>query len=98
MQIEKHINGGKLSLALAGRLDTNTAPELESELKLDGVSELVFDFTDLEYISSAGLRVLMTAYKQMSSSGGKMAIAHPNDMVKGVFEMTGLGDIFTVEE
>lgn len=96
MQIEKHNNGGKLSLALAGRLDTNTAPELEEELKLDGVSEIAFDFANLEYISSAGLRVLMTAQKAMMACGGSMSIAHPNEMVKGVFEMTGLDTVFTV--
>ena len=98
MQISKTQTDGRLSLALSGRLDTNTAPELEDELKLDGVKEVVFDFAALDYISSAGLRVLMTAQKAMMACGGKMTIAHPNDMVKGVFEMTGLGDIFEIEE
>ena len=66
MNIEKSKDGGRLTLKVAGRLDTNTSPELESELKFDGVSEAVFDFSGLEYISSAGLRVLMAAHKAMA--------------------------------
>lgn len=96
MQITKNQTSGRLDIALAGRLDTNTAPELESELKLDGVSEIAFDFSELDYISSAGLRVLMTAQKAMMAGGGKMTIAHPNDMVRGVFDMTGLGSVFEI--
>ena len=97
MTIDKTLENGTLTFVVAGRLDTNTAPELEAEIKTDGVSEIVFDFSPLDYISSAGLRVLMTAHKAMAASGGSMKIRHPNDMVKGVFEITGLGDIFTVE-
>ena len=96
MNIDKKLENGHLSIALSGRLDTNTSPDLESELKLDGVSEIAFDFASLEYISSAGLRVLMTAQKAMMACGGKMTIAHPNDMVKGVFDMTGLSSVFTL--
>ncbi|MBR1608692.1 MAG: STAS domain-containing protein [Kiritimatiellae bacterium] len=96
MTINTKNENGKLTLALAGRLDTNTAPELESELKLDGVNEIAFDFSELDYISSAGLRVLMTAQKAMMAGGGKMTIAHPNDMVRGVFDMTGLGSVFEI--
>ena len=94
MQITKNLSNGRLALALVGRLDTNTAPELEDELKLDGVNEIDFDFSGLEYISSAGLRILMTAQKAMMACGGKMTIAHPNAMVQGVFEMTGLNSVF----
>lgn len=96
MTIEKKLEGGKLTLALAGRLDTNTAPELESELKLDGVGEVVFDFVALDYMSSAGLRVLLSAQKAMMSTGGKMSIAHANEMVRGVFQITGLDAVFTL--
>lgn len=96
MTIDKKLENGKLELALSGRLDTNTAPELEGELKLDGVTEVLFDFSALEYISSAGLRVLMTAQKAMMACGGKMTIAHPNAMVQGVFDMTGLSSVFEV--
>ena len=96
MNIDKQLNGGALTLKVGGRLDTNTAPDLEAALKLDGVNDVTFDFSELEYISSAGLRVLMTAQKAMMACGGKMAIASPNDMVKSVFEITGLSSIFTI--
>lgn len=97
MTIEKKNDSGKLAIAVAGRLDTNTAPELEDELKLDGITEIAFDFSGLEYISSAGLRVLMTAQKAMMACGGKMTIAHANAMVRGVFEITGLDSVFTLK-
>ena len=96
MEIKREIEGERLTLALGGRLDTNTSPELEAEMSLDGVNEVVFDFAGLEYISSAGLRVLMTVHKAMSARGGKMRIVNPNDMVRGVFDITGLGDIFDI--
>lgn len=96
MNIDKKFDNGKLAIALSGRLDTNTSPELEGELKLDDVKEIAFDFAGLEYISSAGLRVLMTAQKAMMASGGRMTIAHPNAMVQGVFEMTGLSSVFEI--
>lgn len=96
MQIEKKLEDGKLTLAVSGRLDTNTSPELEGELKLDGVSEIEFDFSALEYISSAGLRVLMTAQKAMMACDGKMTVTHPNATVKDVFDMTGMSSIFTI--
>ena len=98
MTIEKKLENGTLTYVVCGRLDTNTAPELEAELTLDGAREVVFDFAALEYISSAGLRVLMTAHKTMAATGGAVKVLHPNAMVRGVLEMTGLGDIFMVEE
>ena len=96
MTIEKKQENGTLTVTLAGRLDTNTAPELEAELKLDGVKEVVFDFAALDYISSAGLRVLLAVQKTMMSSGGKMSVAHANEMVRGVFQITGLDTVFTL--
>lgn len=96
MEITKTVEDGKLTLAVSGRLDTNTAPELEDETKLDGVSEVVFDFAGLEYISSAGLRILLTAKKQMMASGGKMSVVNANDAVRGVFEITGCSEIFGI--
>ena len=98
MTITKNRNGNVLNIALEGRLDTTTAPELEGELKtsLDGVTELVFDFTKLDYISSAGLRVLLSAQKQMSKQGS-MKVTHVNEMVMEVFEVTGFADILTIE-
>ena len=96
MQIEKKLDGEKLTLKVIGRLDTNTSPDLEASLKLEGVKEVAFDFTNLEYISSAGLRVLLTTQKAMMSCGGVMTIANPNESVKSVFEITGCSDIFTI--
>ena len=99
MEINKTQNGGALSLALNGRLDTTTAPELEAQLaaQLDGISELTFDFGQLEYISSAGLRVLLGAQKAMNSRQGKMNVTHVNDDIMEVFEITGFCDILTIE-
>ena len=94
MTIDREFSDGKLTLKVAGRLDTNTSSELEAELKLEGLTEIVFDFSGLEYISSAGLRVLMMAQKSMASSGGKVMVARPNEMVKGILDMTGLSGVF----
>ena len=96
MEIEKRLDGGCLTLKVVGRLDTNTSPDLEAELVLEGVSEIVFDFAGLEYISSAGLRVLMAAQKAMMACGGKMAVANSNAMVLGVFDMTGMSGALTI--
>jgi anti-sigma B factor antagonist len=98
MTISKQQNGSALTLALEGRLDTTTSPELEKELKasLDGADSLVLDFSKLDYISSAGLRVLLSAHKQMSAKGG-MKVTNVNEIVREVFDVTGFADILTVE-
>lgn len=98
MKITKELNGTTLNIALEGRLDTTTAPDLEKELKgsLDGVTELVLDFSKLDYISSAGLRVLLSAHKTMSGKGG-MKVTNVNEIVQEVFEVTGFSDILTIE-
>ena len=98
LNINKKLEGGKACFALEGRLDTTTAPELEKELKstLDGVNELTLDFTKLEYISSAGLRVLLSAHKVMQKKGG-MTVSHVNEVVEEVFEVTGFADILNIE-
>lgn len=98
MNIEQQKSGDSLTLLLSGRLDTVTAPVLEEHLleNLDGVASLVLDFADLNYISSAGLRVLLTAQKRMNRQGS-MVVRHVNDMITEVFEMTGFCDILTVE-
>ena len=96
MTIDKKLENAKLTLALTGRLDTNTSPDLEGALKLDGVEELVFDFAGVEYIASSGLRVLLSTQKAMSAKGGKMLVANPNEMVRGVFEVTGLDAVFEI--
>ena len=99
MTITKNLQGDKLTISLAGRLDTVTSPDLESELKtaLDSAKELIMDFTKLEYISSAGLRVLLSAHKKMDGKGGKMKITNINEMVREVLEVTGFMNVLTVE-
>ena len=98
MNIIKKENGDALEIALQGRLDTMTAPQLEQELKsyLGGVKELTLDLEGLEYISSAGLRVLLSAQKQMNRQGS-MKLVHVNEIVKEIFEVTGFLDILTIE-
>lgn len=98
MTISKNLNGGALTIALEGRLDTTTAPDLERELQnsLGEVTELTLDFAGLEYISSAGLRVLLSTQKLMQRQGS-MKLVHVNAMVNDVFEVTGFADILTIE-
>ncbi len=98
MTITKNQNGTHLELALEGRLDTTTAPQLEAELKqsVNGVTELALDFAGLEYLSSAGLRVLLSAQKVMNRQGS-MVIRNVNDTINEIFEVTGFADILTIE-
>ena len=98
MKITKSMNGTGLEIALEGRLDTTTAPELEKALKdsMDAATELTLDFSRLDYISSAGLRVLLSAHKAMSGKGG-MKVTNVNEIVHEVFEVTGFVDILTIE-
>lgn len=98
MTIQKTMNGTELTIALTGRLDTTTAPQLEKELKasIAGVETLILDFVALDYLSSAGLRVLLTAQKIMNKQG-KMVIRNVNETIAEVFEVTGFCDILTIE-
>ena len=98
LNIQKAAANGQLVLALEGRLDTTTAPALEEELNasLAGVTSLVLDMTALEYISSAGLRVLLSAQKRMNAQG-EMKIRSVNETVMEIFEVTGFSDILTIE-
>ena len=98
MTIEKKINGEAVTLIVSGRLDTQTAPELENELDsvLSGLKELTFDFTNLEYVSSAGLRVILKAQKAMNTQGS-MKLTGVNDSIMEVFDITGFLDILTIE-
>lgn len=97
MEIGIEKNGNTLEIKLTDRLDTVTSPQLEEKLKkeLEGVTELRFDFAELEYISSAGLRVLLTASKKMKKQG-KMEIHNVNEEVMEVFTITGFADILTI--
>ena len=99
MNITKQREGSALIVALAGRLDTRTAPELETQLNagLDGVVDLVIDMKDLVYLSSAGLRVILAAQKRMNKQGS-MKVCHVNETIMEVFEVTGFSDILTIEE
>ena len=97
MTIHKTKDGDALTIALEGRLDTMTAPELESELKtaLDGVETLTMDMAKLDYISSAGLRVLLSAQKLMGRRGG-MTLTNVSEAIMEIFEVTGFVDILTI--
>ncbi|MBR0397551.1 MAG: STAS domain-containing protein [Eubacterium sp.] len=98
LNIIKNLEDAKLSVALEGRLDTTTAPELDNSLKesIADVKELVFDFSKLEYISSAGLRVLLSAQKTMNQQGS-MKLLNVSSEVNEIFEVTGFSDILTIE-
>ena len=98
LNIQKTLENGKALFALEGRLDTTTAPELEKELRdsIDGVSALTLDFTDLEYISSAGLRVLLAVQKIMNKKG-EMKVSHVNETIMEIFEVTGFSDILSID-
>ncbi|MEE3398682.1 MAG: STAS domain-containing protein [Eubacterium sp.] len=98
LNIEKKSDGKNLSFALSGRLDTTTAPDLEKEVKenIEGVEKLDFDFSDLAYISSAGLRVLLSAQKIMNKQG-EMVVKNCSEEIKEIFEVTGFSDILTIE-
>lgn len=96
MTIIKEIKESAMNVALEGRLDTTTAPELEAELQLEGITELVLDFEKLDYVSSAGLRVLLAAQKVMNRQGS-MLIRNVNEGIMEIFEITGFIDILTIE-
>lgn len=98
MKIDQNKNGNELDIALEGRLDTTTAPELDAALRasLDGVTALRLDFAGLEYISSAGLRVLLSAQKIMNKQG-EMKLTNVGEQIMEIFEVTGFSDILTIE-
>lgn len=97
MTITKTLNGTELTVALEGRLDTTTAPQLEKELQpeLAGITALTFDFAELQYISSAGLRVLLGAHKAMMKQGG-LTIRNVNETIMEIFDVTGFVDILNI--
>ena len=98
LNINKKAENGNAEFALEGRLDTVTAPDLEKEIKssLGGVTSLLLDFEKLDYISSAGLRVLLSAQKTMNKQG-LMKIIHANEAIMEIFDVTGFSDILTIE-
>ena len=98
MTIEKMIANASASLKIIGRLDTSTAPELEATIDgcVAGIKELVLDCSELEYVSSAGLRVILKAQKLMNAQGN-MKLTHVNETIMEVFDITGFADILTIE-
>ena len=99
MEIIKEKNGTAVTMSLQGRLDTATAPQMEAELQKDmeEVTRLILDMRELEYLSSAGLRVILNAQKMMGKRGG-MVVRHVNETIMEVFELTGFSDILTIEQ
>ena len=98
MTITKNADGTSLTVYLEGRLDTTTAPQLDAELvnSLQGVTDLILDLEKLDYISSAGLRVLLSAHKKMLKQGS-MVVRNVNEDIMDVFDVTGFSDLFTIE-
>ena len=99
MTINKKLEGTELTIELEGRLDTTTAPDLEAEVKAStaGLTKLVLDLEKLEYMSSAGLRVLLSTQKSMTAQGGELVVRKVNETIMEVFEVTGFSDILTIE-
>lgn len=99
LNINENLDGDKLVVTLEGRLDTTTSPQLEEELRasMDGIKDLTFDFKDLAYISSAGLRVLLSAQKIMNKQGS-MKICNVNADIMEIFDVTGFVDILDIEQ
>ena len=99
MNITKKTEGDALTLALEGRLDTATSPQLDEELdaSLEGVRELTLDLTDLKYVSSAGLRVLLRAQRKMNAAKGKLLVTGVNESIMEIFEITGFSEILDIE-
>ena len=99
MEIKQELNKDELVVTLKGEINSSTAPELEEALKnsLENIKRLVFDFTELSYISSAGLRVLLVAKKTINKNDGQMVVKNPNDSIMDVFEITGFKNILDFE-
>ncbi|MBQ2228313.1 MAG: STAS domain-containing protein [Firmicutes bacterium] len=99
MNLTKKAAGDALTIALEGRLDTTTSPQLDEEIEtsLDGIRDLTMDFSELNYISSAGLRVLLRAQRKMNGCQGAMRVTGVNDSIMEIFEITGFSEILTIE-
>ena len=99
MTVNKNLEDGKLTVSIEGRIDTQTAPELEAELRnsLEGVKELVLDFTEVSYISSAGLRTIVTAQNWMDNANGSMKITGVSKNILNIFKVTGFDSFLNIE-
>lgn len=100
MKLDVKTEGKKMEVTLEGRMDSATAPEFEREIfpQLEGITELVLDFSDLAYLSSAGLRVLLSCQKKMNAAKGSMVVKNVNEIIMEVFEATGFDSILTIEK
>ena len=101
MQIKTEINNSKLFISLSGRLDTITSPQLEEEINsisLDKIEIIILDVKELEYISSAGLRLVLKVHKKMTAQGGQFKLINVNDMIMDIFDMTGMSDFLDIEK
>ncbi|HCI59900.1 STAS domain-containing protein [Ruminococcus sp.] len=101
MQIKTEINNSKLFISLSGRLDTITSPQLEEEINsisLDKIEIIILDVKELEYISSAGLRLVLKVHKKMTAQGGQLKLINVNDMIMDIFDMTGMSDFLDIEK
>ena len=101
MQIKTEINNSKLFISLSGRLDTITSPQLEEEINnisLDEIEIIILDVKELEYISSAGLRLVLKLHKKMTAKGGQLKLINVNDMIMEIFAMTGMSDFLDIEK
>ena len=97
MKLEKEQNGSRLTIRLGGRLDTNSSPQLDAEIAdLSGITELIFDFSGLDYISSSGLRVLLGTQKRISKTG-TMKVIGANETIMEVFDISGFSEIIAIE-
>ncbi len=100
MKLDVKTEGKKMEVTLEGRMDSTTAPEFEREIfpQLEGITELILDFSDLAYLSSAGLRVLLSCQKKMNAAKGSMVVKNVNEIIMEVFEATGFDSILTIEK
>lgn len=96
MEVSKTTENERLTISVVGSIDTITAPQLEAEVKTEGLKELVFDLSRVTYVSSAGLRVFLMVHKKMAQAGGRMLIATPQEAVRHVFDLTGFSKILTI--
>lgn len=95
MKIKKVLENGKLTVRPTGRIDTVTAPEFASAVTLDGVREVVFDLTEVDYISSAGLRIFFATHQKMAAAGGSMVLTGVRPIVREIFDIVGFSEVFT---
>lgn len=101
MQIKSNINNKTLMILLEGRLDTVTSPQFEEEINkysLDEINNILLDLKELEYISSAGLRVLLKLYKKMLAQGGEVRLINVNNVIMDIFDMTGMSNFLNIEK